>query len=239
MFCTTCEGDSHLCSDLHLHYQYFSSQDLPKVSDIVPHEVKETKCLPLSFLSYTKLIKNCSSLSKVLRVLAIQSFMENILENNSIKTPASSLKLAQVAVLLQPSMMERLRRFVHTDANLKDAFFKLIRTSQAHYKPSSKYFLPIILENGLTVASIRYKEKTAEQVLGVRYLPLVSSQDRQLFKLLFLNSHTITAGPFSLHLNKSRTAARLRQGNFEVINAHAKKLIQLLIENCVKCIKTS
>ena len=190
MFCTTCEGDSHLCSDLHLHYQYFSSQDLPKVSCIVPNEIKETKCLPLPFLSYTKLIKNCSSLKKVLRVLAIQSFMENILESMySITTPDSPLKLAQVAVLLQPGMMERLRKFVPTDADLKDAFFKLVRSSQAHFKPSSKYFLPVVLENGLTVASLRYDEKTAEQVLGVRYLPLVSSQDRQLFKLLLLKRY--------------------------------------------------
>ena len=141
MFCTTCKGDSHLCSDLHLHYQYFSSQDLPKVSGIVPYEIKETKCLPLPFLSYTKLIKNCSSLKKVLRVLAIQSFMENILENMySITIPASSLKLAQAAVLLQPGMMGRLRKFVPSDENLKDAFVKLIKSSQAHYKPSSKYF---------------------------------------------------------------------------------------------------
>ena len=34
MFCTTCEGNSHICSDLHLHYQFFSSQNLPKVSGI-------------------------------------------------------------------------------------------------------------------------------------------------------------------------------------------------------------
>ena len=166
--------------------------------------------------------------------------MESILENMySRTTPSSSPKLAQAAVLLQPGMMGRLRKFVPTDANLKDAFYKLIKSSQAHYKPSSKYFLPVILENGLTVASLRYDEKTAEQVLGVRYLPLVSSQDRQLFKLLFLNAHTINAGPFSLHLNKSTTAARLRQGKFGVITAHSKKMIQPLIENCVKCIKTS
>ena len=124
---------------------------------------------------------------KVLRVLATKSFMENILESMySITTPDSSLKLAQVAMLFQPIMMQRLRKFKPTDADLKDAFFKLVRSSQAYFKPSSKYFLPIVLENGLTVASLRYDEKTAEQVLGVRYLPLVSSSDRQLIKSIML-----------------------------------------------------
>ena len=68
-------------------------------------------------------------------------------------------------------MMGTLRKFVPSDENLKDAFFKLIKSSQAHYKPSSKYFLPVNLENGLTVAILCYDEKAAEQVLGVRYLP--------------------------------------------------------------------
>ena len=116
---------------------------------------------------------------------------------------------------------------------------KLIKSSQDHYKPSSKYFLPVNLANGLTVATLRYDQKAAEEVLGVKYLPFVSSKDRQLFKLLFINAHIMHAGPFSLHLNKSTTAARLRQGKFGVITAHSKKMIQPLIENCVTCIKTS
>jgi len=119
MFCTTCDGDSHLCRDLYLHYQYFSSQDLPKVSGIIPHEVKETKRLnPLPFLSYTKLIKNYYSLQKAVRVLAIQSFMESILENmHSTTTSSSPPELAQAAVLLQPGMMGTLRRFVPSEEN--------------------------------------------------------------------------------------------------------------------------
>ena len=74
---------------------------------------------------------------------------------------------------------------------------------------------------------------------GIKYLPLVSSSDRQLIKLLFHHAHCISAGPFTLHLNKSTTAARLRQGNFGAIIAHAKKIIHPLITSCVKCIKTA
>ena len=138
--------------------------------------------------------------------------MDNILAGMySTNHTDISLKLPQVAVLLQPGMMQTIRKFKPTEANLKDAFFKLVRSSQVHFKPSSKYFLPIVLENGLIVASLRYEEKTAEQVLGVKYLPLISSSDSQLIKLLFYNAHCINAGPFTLHLNKSTTAARLRQ----------------------------
>ena len=75
------------------------------------------------------------------------------------------------------------------------------------------------MENGLIVASLRYEEKTAEQVLGVKYLPLISSSDTMSIKLLFYNAHCINAGPFTLHLNKSTTVARLRQGNFGPIIA--------------------
>ena len=164
-----------------------------------------------------------------------QYFSRNIYATS----PDISLKLPQVTVLLQPGMMQRIRQFKPTEANLKDAFFKLVRSSQTYFKPSSKYFLPIVLDNGLTVASLRYEEKTAEQVLGVKYLPLISSSDHQLIKLLFHHAHCISAGPFTLHLNKSTTAARLRQGNFGAIIAHAKKIILPLISACVKCIKTS
>ena len=179
MFCSTCDGDSHHCSNLHQHYQYFSSQTLPKLTGIVPHDLKENS-LPLPFQIYTNLLKNCCSLTKVLRVLATKCFMDSILAGMYSSSPDISLKLSQVTVLLQPGMMHRLRQFKPSKANLKDAFFKLVRSSQAYFKPSSKYFLPIVLENGLTVASLCYEEKTAEQVLGVRYLPLVSSSDRHL-----------------------------------------------------------
>ena len=140
MFCTTCDGDSHHCSNLHHHYQYFSSQALPKLTGIVPHDLKENS-LPLPFQTYTNLLKNFCSLTKVLRVLATKCFMDNILAGMySITPPDISLKLPQVAVLLQPGMMQTIRKFKPTEANLKDAFFKLDRSSQEHFKPSSKYF---------------------------------------------------------------------------------------------------
>ena len=78
----------------------------------------------LPFQTYTNLLKNCCSLTKVLRVLATKCFMDNILAGiYSTKQTDISLKLPQVAVLLQPGMMQRLRQFKPTEANLKDAFF--------------------------------------------------------------------------------------------------------------------
>ena len=112
--------------------------------------------------------------------------MDSILAGTYATSPDISLKLSQVTVLLQPGMMQRIRQFKPTEADLKNAFYKLVRSSQTYFKPSSKYFLPIVLNNGLTVASLRYEEKTAEQVLGVKYLPLISSSDHQLIKLLFI-----------------------------------------------------
>ena len=103
--------------------------------------------------------------------------------------------------------MKRLRKFIPSEDNLKDAFFKLIKSSQHHFKPLSKYFLPVTLPNGLTVATLCYEQTAAEQVLGVKYLPFVSSKDRKLFNLLFTNAHILHTGPFSLHLNKSTTCA--------------------------------
>ena len=99
--------------------------------------------------------------------------------------------------------------------------------------------MPIELKNGLTVASLRYEEKAAEEVLGCKFLPLISSSDKKLVKVLFNFAHVITAGPFSLHLNKSATIARLRQGHYGTVLAHARKILTPMISECVRCIRTS
>jgi len=67
MFCSTCQGDSHFCQDLHLHFQYFSADNLPAVSgDITPYSTdwNSKDLAPLSFLVYFKLIANCRSIVK-------------------------------------------------------------------------------------------------------------------------------------------------------------------------------
>ena len=121
----------------------------------------------------------------------MHNFMIEILEE--IKTTNTS-KLAKSAVLLQPNLMRRLRKFAPSEENLKDAFFQLIKSSQHHYKPSSKYFLPVNLPNGLTVATLCYDQKAAEDGLAVKYLPFVSSKDCQLFNLLFTDAHFLHTG---------------------------------------------
>ena len=199
MYCTKCDGDFHLCSDLHLHYEYL--ENLPMVvGGVTSYRVNGTQELqPLSLQTYTKLSNNCRSLSKVVRTLARSNFMKEILDDMPTK-PNTSMMVKSV-VMLQPSMITKLRSFVPSEENLKDAFYQLIKSSQMHYKPSSKQFLPTKLANGLTVASLRYDQKSAEEVLGIRYLPILSFKDKKLFHLLFLNCHQLHTGPFTIHLN--------------------------------------
>ena len=116
---------------------------------------------------------------------------------------ASAISLSKTAVLCQPRNLERIRKYKPSQANLTYAFHQLVRSSQNHHRPTSKYFLPTELPNGLTVTSLRYEEKAAEAILGCKFLPLISSADKKIVKILFNNAHIITAGPFSLHLNKS------------------------------------
>ena len=70
-------------------------------------------------------------------------------------------------------------------------------------------------------------------------MPLVSSQDTKLIRVLFDYAHTLPAGPFALHLNKSATLARMRQGYFGTIIAHVRKIISPLIKNCVRCTRNT
>ena len=145
-----------------------------------------------------------------------------ILLSENIEASAVN-SLTKVAVLFQPKYLSQIRKFKPTQENLNNAFFQLVRSSQMYYKPSSKYFLPVTLKNGLIIASLRYEEKAAEEVLGVKFLPLISSSDTKFIKILFHFAHCVSAGPFSLHLNKSGTIARLRQGHYGTIVAHVKK----------------
>ena len=132
-----------------------------------------------------------------------------------------------------------IRKYKPTQHDLCSAFYKIIRSSQSFHKPSTKYFLPVTLSNGLITASLRYEEKKAEEILGVKFLPLISSQDTKLIRVLFDYAHTLPAGPFALHLNKSATLARMRQGYFGTIIAHVRKIISPLIKNCVRCTRNT
>ena len=141
--------------------------------------------------------------------------------------------------MLQPNMLAKIRKFVPTDDNLQQAFYQLVKSSQMHYVPNSKQFLPTKLPNGLMVASLRYDQKTAQEILGIRYLPIISSKDANLINLLFLYCHQLHSGPFTMHLNKTATNARMREGTYGAIIARAKKIIKTKINKCPTCLKTS
>ena len=132
MYCQTCEGDSHFCSDLHLFYEYFSQENLPmEVGGVIPYRVNGAQELqPLSLQTYTKLLNNSRSLSKVVRSLARYNFMRDILE--AVPTKPNTSMMVNSVMLLQPSMITKLRSFVPSEENLKNAFYQLVNSSQMH-----------------------------------------------------------------------------------------------------------
>ena len=95
MYCQTCDGDSHLCSDLHLHYAYFSQENLPKVvGGINPHRVnKEQNLQTLPLEPYIKLVNNSRSISKVTRSLAKYNFIMDTLEAMPIKPNTTTMEV--------------------------------------------------------------------------------------------------------------------------------------------------
>ena len=119
-----------------------------------------------------------------------------------------------------------------------EAFLKLVKTSQSLYPPSSKYFKPVV-HNSIVIASLRFEDSKAQELLGVRHLPLISSKDVDLVKLLFLHAHVLDAGPFNLHLNRGGTLARMKQGSFATIIPHARKVIKPHLKNCVRCLRNA
>merc|ERR1711867_126368 len=134
--------------------------------------------------------------------------------------------------------MKLLKSYKPSSMEMSDAFYKLVKTSQSIKPPSSKYFKPVVT-NSLIVASLRLEDAKAEELLGVRFLPLVSSKDSDLIRVLFYHAHVLDAGPFSLHLNKSGTLARMKQGSYAVIIPHIRKVIDPLLKSCVRCVRNA
>ena len=98
MYCSMCDGNSHYCTNLHQHYESFSTQTLPTLTGVLPQDLEENG-LPLDLKTYTNLFKNCSSLTKILRVLATKSFMDSMLARTFETSADISLTLSQVTVL--------------------------------------------------------------------------------------------------------------------------------------------
>ena len=147
-----CKGNSYDCTDLHMHFQSFSSQTVPTNSDISP-QVLEKTISPLDFKTYSNLFTSSCSLIKILRTLTLNSYMRSLLAENC--DASADIPLSKVVVLFQPKYMEKIRNFKPSQEDLSNAFYQLVK---------------------------------------------------------FYFAHCISAGPFSLHLNKSATVARLRQG---------------------------
>ena len=92
--------------------------------------------------------------------------------------------LANSVMLLQPKFMDLLKQFKPSPNEMYEAFLKLVKTSQSFYPPSSNYFKPVVT-NSIVIASLRFEDSKAQELLGVRFLPLISSKDADLIRLLF------------------------------------------------------
>ena len=110
MYCSTCKGNSHDCTNLHMHLESFSAQPAPTNTGILPHDLENT-ISPLELQIYQNLFKH-SSLIKILRILALNSYMKSLL---SEEFEASAVNpLTKVAVLFQPKYLSKIRRFKPT-----------------------------------------------------------------------------------------------------------------------------
>ena len=84
------------------------------------------------------------------------------------------------------------------------------------------------------IASLRLDDNKAQELLSVRFLPLISCKDVDMVRLLSHQAHVLEAGPFDLHLNRGGTLA---QGNYVSIIPHATKVINPYLKNYVKCLR--
>ena len=115
-----------------------------------------------------------------------------------MKPNSASLAHITAIMLLKPKFIDSVKQFKPSPNEMYEAFLKLVKTSQSFYPPSSKYFKPVV-SNSIVIASLRFEDSKAQELLGVRFLPLISSKDVDLIRLLFLHAHVLDAGPFSLH----------------------------------------
>ena len=160
------------CSDLYNHIESFSNQPTPPEHGIRSQFAsncdpalppKEKQIQPMDLGVYKRLFR-FSSLMKIVRIVAINQYMRDLMKEET-------LTLQNSIMLLQPKYLKLIRNYKPSSQELSSAFYKIIRTSQYNNKPSTKYFRPITLSNALITASLRYEDKKAEELLGVKFLP--------------------------------------------------------------------
>ena len=134
-----------------------------------------------------------------------------------MKPHPATLAHVIAVILLQPKFMGSVKQFKPSPNEMYEAFLKLVKTSQSFCPPSSKYFKPVV-SNSIVIASLRFEDSKAQELLGVCFLPLISIKDVDLIRLLFHHAHVLDAGPFSLHLNRGGTLARMKQGSLSLIH---------------------
>ena len=230
LFCPKCSTSSFHCSDLFHHIEIFCSG--PAANDVMKAsaDAKDDDVTALEHKCYKNLMK-FSSLEKLVRILSIHNYITQ-------QTKSANLAHIVAYMLCNPNFIQTVRNFKPTEVEMYNAFLMLVKTSQTLHPPSSKYFKPQ-LKDSILVASLRFDDSKAEEILGVRHLPLISSKDVDLVKLLFLKGHILETGPFNLHLNKGGTLSRMKQGIFATVIPHARKIIKPHLKHCVKCLRTA
>ena len=246
-YCPTCTTSTFNCSDILNHIENFCPEPPPRPelslssgvmkpgfasNPVTPVPLSDEEYTPLENKVFRRSLK-FSKLEKIVRIIAIHNFIRKSMKPNS-----ASLAHIIAIMMCKPKFLDSVKQFKPTENEMYQAFLKLVKTSQNLYSPSSKYFKPEV-HNSIIIASLRFDDTKAQELLGVRHLPLISSKDVDLVKLLFLHGHILDAGPFNLHLNKGGTLARMKQGSYATVIPHARKIIKPHLKNCVRCLRNA
>ena len=135
MYCNFCQGNSFECINIQSHYESFASMVLATTPD-----VSQNPIIPLDLKTYNNLLARSTQLIKILRVMSLHCFMTQMLSHLDPDFNASAISLSKAAVLCQPRNLEQIRKYKPSQANLTYAFHQLVRSSQNHHRPTSKYF---------------------------------------------------------------------------------------------------
>ena len=116
-------------------------------------------------------------------------------------------------------------------------FRKLIRTSQAYFKPKNIRQLYPEEKYGLILTMNRLDSYTHVKYFRNGALPLLGSDDTQLIENLFWHSHVVKDMDGSIHLTKALTLLKMKSGKFGVHLPAMSKIVRRLINNCTECRK--
>ena len=123
------------------------------------------------------------------------------------------------------------------DALKREVFRKLMRSSQAYFKPENvKQQLPYF-KNKIMVTDNRLNNYNLVKFHQNGALPIISHQDQKMCYALFSYAHTDRDTTGTMHVSKRLTSIRMRRGRFAVHITQQGRVLQNCINTCVDCTK--